>query len=55
MKCPKCNSDMIKGHECSHMWKKADKKTFIGGKKYYTYACSKCGFMESYLDVEKKR
>ena len=50
-KCSKCNGEMIKGEECSHIWKNADKKTFIGGTKYYTYACSKCGFMESYLEI----
>ena len=49
-KCPKCGGEMIIGQEGSHLWKSADKKTFIGADNYYTYACTKCGYMESYLD-----
>ena len=49
LKCQKCGGEMIMGQECSHIWKPADKKTFIGADRYDTYACSKCGYMESYL------
>ncbi len=50
-KCPKCKGEMIKGEECTHIWKDSSKRTFIGGKKYHAYACSNCGFMESYLEM----
>jgi predicted nucleic-acid-binding Zn-ribbon protein len=49
-KCPKCKGTMLIGEEGSHLWKESAKKTFIGAKKYNTYACENCGYMESYLE-----
>lgn len=51
--CPKCGEKMIPGEECTHVWRKLGKKTFIGSTPYYTFACEKCGFMESYLRITK--
>lgn len=48
--CIKCKGKMEKGEEGSHLWKSSNKKTFIGAKKYFTYACNICGYMESYLE-----
>jgi len=52
-KCSKCKGEMVRGQEGSHLWKEDSKKTFIGSTKYNTYACPKCGYMESYLETKK--
>ena len=49
--CPKCGGEMAVGEECTYIWKPSSKKTFIGATVYHAYACQKCGYMESYLEI----
>ena len=51
-KCPKCGEVMVKGQEGTHLWKRFEKKTFLGAQKYATFACLKCGLLESYLELK---
>jgi len=53
VKCPKCNSEMEEGKintPASPTWTPIGKVALMSGKKFSTYACPKCGYMESYLN-----
>jgi len=55
-KCPKCGGEIEKGHVGSAVystwpyWVKEGKRTKIGCPKVLYYSCSKCGYIESYVD-----
>ena len=54
--CPKCTGKMEKGSFSGNNidWQKETDKSFLvsSGKEILTYACTKCGYLESY--VQKK-
>lgn len=53
--CPKCKGEMIAGTYTGLQvdWEKEGSHKFIKGEglKINTYACSDCGFMESYVQI----
>jgi predicted nucleic-acid-binding Zn-ribbon protein len=60
--CPKCQNEMIKGRvrDVAHgaiyqeRWVPDDNSLwFTDGVKVDTFACKKCGFVESYLQIVK--
>lgn len=50
--CPKCKGIMILGNYTGHQvnWDSEDGHKFLqsSGRKIATYACEKCGYLESY-------
>ncbi len=64
-KCPKCHGEMIEGQNndlgmynanIGQMWKKTQAFLSWPAKsiKVITYACTKCGYLESYLKNNPK-
>jgi len=52
-KCSKCNTEMEEGKintPASPTWTPSGKVPLMSGKKFSTYACPKCGYMELYLN-----
>lgn len=51
--CPKCKGEMKTGNYTGVVvdWEKEGEPTFLkqSGQKIVTYACIKCGYMESYV------
>lgn len=51
--CPKCEGEMKSGNLTGQEidWKKEGDRSFLRdeGRKIFTYACEKCGYMESYV------
>ena len=54
-KCPKCGGDMVKGKintPAPAKWTPSGNVPLLSGKDYFTYACSKCGFTESWVEIK---
>lgn len=53
LQCPKCSGNMQKGVLTGNAseWRREDERSFLQttGKEIVTYACSGCGFLESYI------
>lgn len=64
MKCPKCQGEMEKGLMLTPggvvgvRWSKGEPGFFgtvvINKPKIFAYSCSKCGFIESYVEQKSK-
>ncbi len=55
-KCLHCKEVMQKGlinTPATPIWTPEGKMPLFSGKKFSTYVCTKCGYMESRLDLEK--
>ena len=53
-KCPKYDGKMDRGKintSASAKWTPSGKVPLLSGRDYVTYACSKCGFTESWIEI----
>jgi len=54
--CPKCGGEMEKGYlRDAAFWRRGTSLLRIGlGQRIFGYGCKNCGYVEFYLEKEKK-